>query len=90
MEIFFKTNDEHYSSCKVQSPNGKVVDLTVNVFSVAAGAVYVKAKAVKISGTSIDTLNNGGYLTGEAGVGNSYSMQHAGDFIAITGVVGYK
>lgn len=90
IEIFFRTNDGHYSSCKVQSPNGKIVDLSVNVYSPGSGAGYIKAKAVLISGTTIDTANVNGYMTGEAGVGNSYSTQRAGDFIGITGVVGYR
>lgn len=82
--IEFKTDDGHYSSAMVDSPDGKVLDLTCNVLNGASTQMYVKAKAVSISGTSISTHDNW------SGVWGNALNATQGDYIAITKVVGWK
>ena len=82
MEIFFRDNDSHYSSTKVYSPNGKVVNLSM-AESTANGVMNFKRREVSISGTSI---TNQSYGEVDSADWVPTSVNH----IYITQVIGYK
>lgn len=85
LEIFYRSNDDYYSSVRVYSPNGKFVDLWCGLFG--AGGAYFKNRCVSISGTSI-TTNGDAY--GQATVTASSTNYSHENRIYITRVVGYK
>ena len=58
IEIFYKTNDEIYSSVKVPSPNGKIVSL---MSQWSGTVVYLKTKMMSISGTTITNHSTTAY-----------------------------
>ena len=57
LKIYYKSDDNTYSSVDVYQPDGKCVDLSVNhctgTSASAAGPIWVKGCMVTISGTSI-------------------------------------
>ena len=84
IEIFYKSNDNAYSSVRVDTPNGKRVSL--QAFWSVDYVLYGKIKQISISDNKINNLafqqviiDNGGYPT--------ISLSN---FIYITKVVGYK
>lgn len=90
--IEFKTDDNHKSSVMVTpvtgatSVDGQVLDLTCNVFNPGSG-MFVKSKAVQISGTTIGTYNSSGWWTGLWGLANGNVL---GDYITIVKVTGWR
>ena len=82
LEIFYRGNDNQYSSVKVYSPNGKDVSLLVgNTYN---SRIYFKQKVVSISGTSISNVNY------SQGMFNATQQTWVGDNnIYITRVIGY-
>lgn len=86
--IYFRTDDNQYGGpAMVPFPNGKAVDLTCNVYNGGTNNMYVKSKAVSISGTSISTYYNSGYWTG---VWGSDGTKALGDYIGIVRVEGIR
>lgn len=81
MEIFFRDNDNHYSSTKVYSPNGKVVNLSMSESTVNAN-INIKRRDVTISGTAINTQS---YAESDG-----FNSPTATNNIFIYAVVGYK
>lgn len=82
LEIFYRGNDNQYSSVKVFEPNGKNVSLLVSL--TASSQIYFKQKIVNISGTSITNTN---YSQGRF---NASSQGWTNDnYIYITRVIGY-
>lgn len=56
LEIFYKNNDNEFSSVKVADPNGKTITL-MNVHANASSVAYFKSTTVQISGTSISPVS---------------------------------
>ena len=82
LEIFYRGNDNQYSSVKVFEPNGKEVSLLVSLTS--SSQIYFKQKIVNISGTSITNTN---YSQARF---NASSQGWSNDnYIYITRVIGY-
>lgn len=82
LEIFYRGNDNQYSSVKVFEPNGKEVSLLVSL--TASNQIYFKQKIVNISGTSITNTN---YSQARF---NASSQGWSNDnYIYITRVIGY-
>ena len=84
IEIFYKSNDNAYSSVRVYAPNGKRVSL--QAFWSVDYVLYGKIKQISISDNKINNLafqqvviDNGGYP--------AISLSN---FIYITKVIGYK
>lgn len=50
------TDDCEYFSAYVSDPNGKTISLSTAKVNPSAGAVFLKGRSVKISGTTIDTV----------------------------------
>ena len=82
MEIYFRDNDNHYSSTKVFGPNGKTVNLSM-CESNENSYVVLKRREVTISGTSITTQS---YAEANPITGTYSATNH----IYIYAVVGYK
>jgi hypothetical protein len=83
LEIFYRGNDNQYSSVKVFEPNGKEVSLLVSL--TYNNRIYFKQKIVNISGTSISNKNySEGWFNGSNQQGWS-----AANNIYITRVIGY-
>ena len=53
IEIFYKTNDNLYGSCKVNSANGKNIVITSSMPTNDSGNCYLKSTQYSISGTKI-------------------------------------
>lgn len=88
IEIYFRTNDNDYSSTKVYNPNGKMVLLAAGR-GTTAPTMYMKTRNVLISGTSISTASNTSslqYYFNNAATANVTKVNN----IYITRVVGYK
>ena len=83
-EIFFKNNDNEFTSCKIYAPDGKSITLVTN--HKATSYMYVKAEQIGISGTA---LTRGG--GGEARIGNSVATTYGtGDKVAICRIIGFR
>lgn len=84
IKICYKTNDGDHASVDVYRPNGKNACLWGALIS--GTSIYTKQRVVKIQDTTITNLNGGqGYLYGSSTQGT-----WAGDYIAITQVIGYR
>lgn len=83
IEIFYKTNDEVYSSVKVLSPNGKIVSL---MSQWSGTVVYLKTKMMSISGTTITNHSTTAYS--EVKLSQTATVENTNN-IYITKVVGY-
>lgn len=85
IEIFYKNNDNFYNSTKIDSPNGKSVNLLV-LFINQTGLVFNIASAiVKIENTTISKS-----FWGNSSTGSSTTNVSTTDMIKITKVIGYK
>ena len=93
LEIFYKSNDDPQNSVRVYSPNGKKVDLTSTTYvSGSYHYMFVKAKQVQISGSTINTFKNTyGYCTGEMEIrnGNTTIGKYV-DNVGIIRVLGWR
>ena len=95
LTICYKTNDGDYASVDVMHPDGKTVSLhAVRTAGTTTRNVWLKSKTVKISGTYINTNStaSGGtnyYQTSQVRADGSQAAT-AGDYIAITQVLGYR
>lgn len=88
-EIFYKTNDNDYSSVKVYQPNGKYVCLHgIRTYSVTP-RVYGKTRTINISGNTITTLANteAQYTINNSATGN-VAVQSMIYIIRVIGYVG--
>ena len=87
IEIFYKTNDDYFSSKKIYMPNGKKVLLDAS--QISGTYTYVKSGQYTISGTNV-TLNSS--LSGQARIGNNVATTWNNDSnrIYITRVIGYR
>ena len=91
--IGYLTNDGHFGSTCVYSPNGKRVALSVAYLSATDLTVglYVKAKLVTVSGTSISVYggsDGSGY--GAMMPDGSCAAARGTSYIKIVSVIGYK
>ena len=88
LEIFFKDNNQNYSSAKVYSPNGKNVNLSLSEHYVSSSTNHKQFmfRKIAISGTSIANLETGFMLV----AGNAITTNDTTNYIYITRVVGYK
>lgn len=85
IEVFFKDNDDTYSSVKVYEPNNKFVDLTI--LARWSSTFYIKQKRIAISGTNITNENaTEAYFTTAPKIGITTTANN----IYITRVVGYR
>ena len=84
IEIFYKSNDDAYSSVRVYTPNGKRVSL--QAFWSVDNYCYGKIKQVSISNNKINNLSAQQLVIG-SGVSPTISLSN---FIYITKVIGYK
>ena len=84
IDIFYKNNDNLYSSVKVYSPNDKKVCLTCN--NPTSDFIYWKNKVVSVKD---NTINNYSYNQDWASNNSNVGHQNA-NFIGIVRVVGYK
>lgn len=86
-EIFYKTDDNHYSSCKILSPSGKIASL-VAVGAESGGTVRIKIANRQFSGNTFNYISNG---TGTLSANSSGTIVANNDQkIYVTKVVGYK
>lgn len=86
LEIFYvrKTNENGYGSVKIFEPNGKIATLSSQYYGDKTYGMYLYAKDVQISGTTITVSKFGWQYIGSDGyIGSS-------DYIYITKVLGYK
>ena len=83
LEIFYRNNDNIYSSLKVYQPNGKQITMMSNWASGANG-MYLKGDRGTISGKTI-TINS----STQVFLGGSVNVA-GGNYHFITRVVGYK
>lgn len=93
LEIFYKSNDNPQNSVRVYSPNGKKVDLTSTTYvSGSYNYMFVKAKQVQISGSTINTFENTfGYCTGEMEIRNgNTTIGKYTDNVGIIRVLGWR
>lgn len=84
IEIFYKSNDNAYSSVRVDTPNGKRVSL--QAFWSVDNYCYGKIKQVSIDNNKINNLA-AQQLVIASGVSPTISLSN---FIYITKVIGYK
>lgn len=84
LEIFYKSNDPAYNSCKVFAPDGKSASLIIIRYS--GGAVYHKTKRASISGTTITSNDNSEYYF----TNSSTATVNTNNNINIVRVVGYR
>ena len=82
LEIFYKGNDNQYSSVKVFEPDGKQVSMLVSL--TYNNRIYFKQKIVTISGTSITNANNS-----QGSFNASQQDWNNANYIYITRVIGY-
>lgn len=85
IEVFFRDNDNTYSSVKVYQPNGKFVDLTT--LARWTNTFYIKQKRIGISGTKI---TNGNTTEIQFTTAPKITMKNDANNIYITRVVGYR
>lgn len=88
-----KTNDGHYISTAVHSPNGKKIDMTDAVVTTNnVHNIYLKSKTLYISGATINTDANGTsyYRTAQIQVNASSTTGSYSDYLNVTQVIGYK
>lgn len=73
LTIYYRDNDNENSSVDVYAPNGKQVTLATNHPGYDNGNMYIKARSVLISGTSIATasLNRYSQVSVEPGLSRS-------------------
>lgn len=102
LRIFYKSDDGDYSSVDVYRPDGKTVSLTISrpAYSYAKGAapvMYLKAKVVKISGSTINTVQVSTYGGGSNFLRMQKNLSSSGssgydvaDKVGITRVEGYQ
>lgn len=84
IEIFYKSNDNAYSSVRVDTPNGKRVSLLA--FWSIDDWLYGKIKQVSISNNKINNLAAQQLVIG-SGASPTVSLSN---YIYITKVIGYK
>lgn len=85
IEVFFRDNDNTYSSVKVYQPNNKFVDLTT--LARWTNTFYIKQKRIGISGTKI---TNGNTTEIQFTTAPKITMKNDANNIYITRVVGYR
>lgn len=85
IEVFFRDNDNTYSSVKVYEPNNKFVDLTT--LARWSSTFYIKQKRIGISGTKI---TNGNTTEIQFTTAPKITMKNDVNNIYITRVVGYR
>lgn len=79
-EIYYRDQENNYGYTKVENPNGKKVQLSIAVTNAGATGMYIKARTISISGTSISNVSYG-----EAEVASGTVSNY--NFIYITKVV---
>ncbi len=84
IEIFYKSNDNAYSSVKVANPNGKYVSL--QAFWSVGNYCYGKVKQISINDNKINNLISQQVVMAD-GASLAISLSN---FIYITKVIGYK
>ncbi len=85
IEVFFRDQDNLFSSVKIHNPNGKY--FTMNTTGIGIGIIAFRTKAMSISGTSIS------YLDGYTQIftnGISSGYNNSNTYIYITRIMGYK
>lgn len=85
IEVFFRDNDNTYSSVKVYEPNNKFVDLAT--LARWSSTFYIKQKRIAISGTKI---TNGNTTEIQFTTAPKITMKNDVNNIYITRVVGYR
>ena len=89
VEFQFKTNDNDTFTVTVFEPRGDTIIPASTAKAVAGDHMYVKAKAFKASGTSVETQQGGGsYACGQWDL-NTGQFEF-GDFITVVKVVGWR
>ena len=83
LEIFYRNNDQQYSSVKVYQPNGKYVSLLTTYM--ASSYFMLKGARIQISGNKINKL---GYYEGNAY--NQSTLTTNANNTYIVRVLGYK
>lgn len=93
IEIFYKSNDNYYNSVKIYKPNEKIASLSCWYTFTSEVGLYLKTKAVYISGTSISIVvkNSNKYAYGETSFSSGGTIsKNENNYIYITRVLGYK
>lgn len=86
IEIFFRSNDNVYSSAKVADPDGKNVCLmSITPMTTSGNSAYLKSTAVRISGDALTILSNS-----DIGISNNTTSVNNTNFIYITKIIGYR
>lgn len=85
MDIFYRDNDDTYSSVRVYNPDGKYVD--ISTISRWGTTLYIKQKRIKISGTSI---TNGNTTEAQFTAAPKNTINTTANNIYITRVVSYR
>ena len=86
IEVFYRNNDNLYSSLKVYQPNGKKITMR-GALTASGTLTYIKEKNCLISGTSITPQDYVEYAIGASGISN---YNGSNNLIYITRVIGYR
>ena len=85
--IFYKTNDNDFSSTLVYAPNGKTVAVGVGVITGTSGAGWYKSKKYKFSGAKMEYTG----FAGESSIGgHGPGGTNYYECIRVTAVIGFK
>ena len=87
IEIFYKQNQNYYSSVKVENPNGKSVSIVILIPSNYDNGFWIQGKVMLISGNTIKTILG---RQCETRVTSSGVLYGDGNNVSIIKVVGYK
>ena len=87
IEIFYKQNQNYYSSVKVENPNGKSVSIVILIPSNYDNGFWIQGKVMLISGNTIKTISG---RQCETRVTPSGVLYGDGNNVSIIKVVGYK
>lgn len=89
IEIFYRSNDDDYSSVKVYHANNKRVYLGISRANTATPRVYIKVRTIAISGNQIGNYNNDSYAEYIKNNNSTGAINKTNNIYIMT-VVGYK
>lgn len=87
IEVFYRTNDSVFSSVKISAPNNRTFCMQ-NIYIDSSANMYVKAKNMKISGTSVTNVGYAGHMVLHAGDEPTYQSTASEFYIYL--VIGWK
>lgn len=88
IEIFYRSNDNDYSSLKLYQPNGKYACLLIQRTNATTPRIYGKTKTIQINGNQITNVANS--MSQFTINNNATGYVQVQNYIYITRVIGYK